>query len=266
MLLSLGSKMALLTSNRVMSKRLDHLLHQNTIWSKAINPFQLAFVPHETKTTRSALGVLIHNGKKKSIQEKPVVPQGKSTGVSATGLIFFSFRDKSRARPKVREVNWIIPSDTLFTSSKLPLQTTLDDESQPAILLDTSDDFCAVCRCGGELVCCDECPRVYHIECHVPSLNEISMHEKWKCGLCVEANNTSSGLKRKHDELNDPLAITTNTKLTALEKQICEKLILQMFIHPLSVPFHHPVPADVRHSLHRRTPLVEELFLVHRLS
>lgn len=64
----IGSKTALLTSNRVMTKRLDHLLHQNAIWSKAINPFQLTFTPYDPKNIRStitSLGVLVQNGKKK---------------------------------------------------------------------------------------------------------------------------------------------------------------------------------------------------------
>ena len=113
-------------------------------------------------------------------------------------------------------------------------QAKSDDNIQSTILLDTSDDYCAVCRCGGELVCCDECPRVYHIECHVPSLNEIAMNDKWKCGLCSEVNLL---LKRKQDDGNE--------QFSATEKQICEKLVLQMYSHPSSVPFHQPVPADV---------------------
>ncbi len=125
--------------------------------------------------------------------------------------------------------------------TKYSFQSTTTDKSendiQPAILLDTSEDFCAVCRSGGELVCCDECPRVYHIDCHVPSLNEVTMNDKWKCSLCSEINNSSTTLKRKHEDSND--------KLSSTEKQICEKLILQMYTHPSSVPFHHPVPADV---------------------
>lgn len=76
-----GSKTALLTSNRVMTKRLDHLLHQNAIWSKAVNPFQLTFAPHDAKNIRStitSLGVLVQNGKKKSTPtDRPIVIQGK---------------------------------------------------------------------------------------------------------------------------------------------------------------------------------------------
>lgn len=33
-----------------------------------------------------------------------------------------------------------------------------------------SDDFCAVCLNGGDLLCCDRCPKVYHLSCHLPSL------------------------------------------------------------------------------------------------
>jgi hypothetical protein len=73
--------MALLTSNRVMSKRLDYLLHQNSIWSKAIHPFQLQFTPHDPKNVRSTLtnlGVLIQNGKKRAAQQinNVIVAQG----------------------------------------------------------------------------------------------------------------------------------------------------------------------------------------------
>lgn len=33
-----------------------------------------------------------------------------------------------------------------------------------------NEDFCAVCLNGGELLCCDYCPKVYHLSCHVPAL------------------------------------------------------------------------------------------------
>lgn len=33
-----------------------------------------------------------------------------------------------------------------------------------------SEDFCAVCLNGGDLLCCDCCPKVYHLACHVPPL------------------------------------------------------------------------------------------------
>jgi hypothetical protein len=63
-----------------MSKRLDNLLHQNSIWSKAINPFQLSFTPYDPKNIRptiTSLGVLIQNGKKKITNTKPMPSQGQ---------------------------------------------------------------------------------------------------------------------------------------------------------------------------------------------
>lgn len=35
---------------------------------------------------------------------------------------------------------------------------------------DPNEDYCAVCHNGGELICCDTCPKVYHANCHVPEL------------------------------------------------------------------------------------------------
>jgi hypothetical protein len=69
------------------------------------------------------------------------------------------------------------------------------------------------------------------------------MNDKWKCGLCTDINNSSTTSKRKHDDIND----NNINKLPAAEKDICEKLVLQMYTHPSSAPFHHPVPADVCH-------------------
>lgn len=37
---------------------------------------------------------------------------------------------------------------------------------------DPNEDWCAVCQNGGELLCCDKCPKVFHLTCHIPTLNE----------------------------------------------------------------------------------------------
>ena len=37
---------------------------------------------------------------------------------------------------------------------------------------DPNEDWCAVCQNGGELLCCDKCPKVYHLACHIPTLHE----------------------------------------------------------------------------------------------
>uniref|UniRef100_A0A7N5JXS2 Zinc finger PHD-type domain-containing protein n=1 Tax=Ailuropoda melanoleuca TaxID=9646 RepID=A0A7N5JXS2_AILME len=33
---------------------------------------------------------------------------------------------------------------------------------------DPNEDWCAVCQNGGDLLCCEKCPKVFHLTCHIP--------------------------------------------------------------------------------------------------
>ncbi|XP_065198201.1 tyrosine-protein kinase BAZ1B-like isoform X2 [Sycon ciliatum] len=48
---------------------------------------------------------------------------------------------------------------------------------------DANEDACTTCGAAGELLCCDTCPRVYHLECHVPPLRRAP-RGKFVCYLC----------------------------------------------------------------------------------
>lgn len=48
---------------------------------------------------------------------------------------------------------------------------------------DEHQEFCRVCKDGGELLCCDSCPSAYHTFCLNPPLYEIPDGD-WKCPRC----------------------------------------------------------------------------------
>ncbi|KAK3918897.1 Chromodomain-helicase-DNA-binding protein 4 [Frankliniella fusca] len=48
---------------------------------------------------------------------------------------------------------------------------------------DEHQEFCRVCKDGGELLCCDSCPSAYHTFCLNPPLTEIPDGD-WKCPRC----------------------------------------------------------------------------------
>lgn len=58
--------------------------------------------------------------------------------------------------------------DSTSEEHRLIPRTPGAKKSTPAPI--ENEDFCAVCINGGELLCCDRCPKVYHLSCHVPAL------------------------------------------------------------------------------------------------
>ncbi|XP_051128310.1 protein CHROMATIN REMODELING 4 isoform X2 [Andrographis paniculata] len=44
---------------------------------------------------------------------------------------------------------------------------------------------CEICELGGKLLCCDYCPRTYHLECLDPALQSIPKG-KWECPICCQ--------------------------------------------------------------------------------
>ncbi|XP_036094039.1 autoimmune regulator [Rousettus aegyptiacus] len=65
---------------------------------------------------------------------------------------------------------------------RAPAPPTLPSEPQ---LHQKNEDECAVCRDGGELLCCDGCPRAFHLACLAPPLREVPSGT-WRCSSCVQ--------------------------------------------------------------------------------
>jgi hypothetical protein len=48
-----------------------------------------------------------------------------------------------------------------------------------------NNDFCEACGYGGSLLCCDGCPKAFHLECLDPPLTEGDLDDKdWFCKEC----------------------------------------------------------------------------------
>ncbi|XP_052066973.1 transcription intermediary factor 1-alpha-like isoform X1 [Mytilus californianus] len=121
---------------------------------------------------------------------------------------------------------------------------------------DPNEDWCAVCQNGGDLLCCDKCPKVYHLKCHVPELSQfpckIKMNHdlyssgEWQCTLCKTDEQVV--LKEKENKEFSYIPGTKRKAPTGLsehERKTCERILLELFIHEKSTVFHEPVSKAV---------------------
>jgi len=101
---------------------------------------------------------------------------------------------------------------------------------EPSALKEREDgDWCAVCHDGGDtLYCCDRCPKVYHLYCYIPAL-ENEPPDDWCCIMCE----TREGI----------FSLSTKVKkgrglLSERDLKLCRRLLLEMYnLWPESVPF-----------------------------
>ncbi|KAL6542660.1 hypothetical protein OROHE_010180 [Orobanche hederae] len=66
---------------------------------------------------------------------------------------------------------------------------------------------CEVCELGGKLLCCDSCPRTYHLECLDPALKFIPTG-KWECPTCCQQHACTESTSHP-----DPITKRARTKI-----------------------------------------------------
>uniref|UniRef100_A0A8C3VWD8 Tripartite motif containing 66 n=1 Tax=Catagonus wagneri TaxID=51154 RepID=A0A8C3VWD8_9CETA len=108
-----------------------------------------------------------------------------------------------------------------------------------------NEDFCAVCLNGGELLCCDRCPKVYHLSCHLPALLSFPGGD-WVCTLCRSLTRPEMEYDCENARYDQPGA-RAPPGLSVCDQKKCEKLVLSLCCHSLSLPFHEPVSPLARH-------------------
>ncbi|XP_064348660.1 tripartite motif-containing protein 66 isoform X2 [Camelus dromedarius] len=108
-----------------------------------------------------------------------------------------------------------------------------------------NEDFCAVCLNGGELLCCDRCPKVYHLSCHLPALLSFPGGD-WVCTLCRSLTQPEMEYDCENARYNQP-GVRAPPGLSIYDQKRCEKLVLSLCCNSLSLPFHEPVSPLARH-------------------
>uniref|UniRef100_A0A3B4XLP4 Tripartite motif containing 66 n=1 Tax=Seriola lalandi dorsalis TaxID=1841481 RepID=A0A3B4XLP4_SERLL len=107
-----------------------------------------------------------------------------------------------------------------------------------------SEDFCAVCLIGGDLLCCDRCPKVFHLSCHIPSLLSFPSGD-WVCSLCRDLVQPEVEYDCENERTSGEHKLAHG--LSAYDQRKCERLTLLILSNILSAPFHEPVSPLARH-------------------
>ncbi|KAM9113435.1 transcription intermediary factor 1-beta isoform 3-T3 [Pangshura tecta] len=107
-------------------------------------------------------------------------------------------------------------------------------QSQEGAMEATSAAHCRVCRKAGSVVMCNQCEQCYHLDCHLPVLQEIPSQE-WKCLLCQElpAPGEEDGTNFSASEDDEG-----PNKLSPLEQRKCERVLLELLCHEPCRPLH----------------------------
>ncbi|KAM6464744.1 tripartite motif-containing protein 66 isoform 1-T1 [Liasis olivaceus] len=152
--------------------------------------------------------------------------------------------EKSRILTSQLTEQVLLPSGDHRLSNSMK-KSGLPQEEHPI----ENEDFCAVCLNGGELLCCDYCPKVFHLSCHVPALLSFPVGE-WVCTLCrnMEKSEVIYDCENtRFDYSNTLMRARLVYGLDEYDQKKCEKLVLLLFCNSLSLPFHEPVSPLARH-------------------
>nr|XP_020656092.1 transcription intermediary factor 1-alpha isoform X4 [Pogona vitticeps] len=109
---------------------------------------------------------------------------------------------------------------------------------------DPNEDWCAVCQNGGELLCCDKCPKVFHLSCHVPTLRNFPSGE-WICTFCRDLSQPEVEYDGPSNASEEKRKLEGNMGLIPADRRKCERLLLYLYCHEMSLAFQDPVPPMV---------------------
>ncbi|KAM4675132.1 transcription intermediary factor 1-alpha isoform 2-T2 [Discoglossus pictus] len=109
---------------------------------------------------------------------------------------------------------------------------------------DPNEDWCAVCQNGGELLCCEKCPKVFHLSCHVPTLLNFPSGE-WICTFCRDLSRPEVEYDCDDQSLSEKSKFSGAPSLSPIDQRKCERILLYLFCNETSLAFQEPVPLTV---------------------
>uniref|UniRef100_A0A8C2QU09 Autoimmune regulator n=1 Tax=Capra hircus TaxID=9925 RepID=A0A8C2QU09_CAPHI len=105
------------------------------------------------------------------------------------------FEDPAGGKNKTRSSSLKTLVRAKGTQAPAPVSTAGTTPGKPGLQSPPpkNEDECAACRDGGELLCCDGCPRAFHLACLTPPLSEIPSGT-WRCSNCVQGTTAQRDL------------------------------------------------------------------------
>uniref|UniRef100_A0A8B9P020 Tripartite motif containing 28 n=1 Tax=Apteryx owenii TaxID=8824 RepID=A0A8B9P020_APTOW len=103
----------------------------------------------------------------------------------------------------------------------------------PGALPDPGAACCRVCRQAGAVVMCDRCEHCYHLDCHLPALQEVPSPE-WRCLLCQDPPAPREDLATSFPGPEEGAP----RKLCPLDQRKCEHVLLELLCHEPCRPLH----------------------------
>uniref|UniRef100_A0A4X2KXH4 Tripartite motif containing 28 n=1 Tax=Vombatus ursinus TaxID=29139 RepID=A0A4X2KXH4_VOMUR len=101
--------------------------------------------------------------------------------------------------------------------------------------VDDSATICRVCQKPGDLVMCSQCEFCFHLECHLPTLQEVP-GEEWSCSLCQEVVDCKDEVPLPGPESVGGAKAMGLSSYFTLQK--CERVLLALLCHEPCRPLH----------------------------
>ncbi|XP_026065375.1 transcription intermediary factor 1-alpha-like isoform X1 [Carassius auratus] len=222
-------------------------LHQQKLMAAIVQGIQMSVTSTEPKTSSGSWKRV------EAPQSGPSNPSTKRRRRTSPGPVIV-IKDEPEDDDEVHFVKSSVKAslpDSTGVQSQMP-QGEQQSEKTPEADDDPNEDWCAVCQNGGELLCCDRCPKVFHLSCHIPTLTTSPRNHdalpfkclggKWYCTFCRDLTSPEmqyniSGSEESNNVKQDP----DSEAFTPVDRRKCERLLLRLYCNELSTDFQEPV-------------------------